>query len=653
MEAIGSLVARVAATEAGPEDRLAAFGEIVRRFQDMAYGCAYAVLGDFHLAEDAAQEAFLVVYRELPNLREPNAFAGWLRRIVLSQCHRMTRRGGISTKALDAAAELASAETPPLRALERREMREEILAAIRRLPDAQRMATTLFYIDGYSQNEIAEFLEVPVTTVKKRLATARERLRARMMSMIDETLKSHPLPDDFAEVIVREVASEADLHHARKHLAPGYHGKRQPELFETLDAARQAGIYVVEDRGEVASAGYFDETTFAIGSTPLRAVRPREMAGEAAVPNVDPAFVDFVKGYLGCFKLARERSIHLSVVHGSMYDHAFCGFVPCFYYPVATLPCETARSVDSRAMLVEADEAQAVEARQAWLLDPYAPKLTAWIGGGVPHVIEQDGVVVGYVAVNREFDPGARCDMPFGYVTDVTVRTRDAALAVVELCGELMAEDGHDEICFVQSHMTLLVQTMLGLGGTYRLRGSCDLVGLDAEMVAVLDWAGLTRELRGEFEARWHASGSKGTEAALSIEMDGATVGFVADGEHLEIVTEPRSVHRRLPRWLATRLYVGYHSGEDALAMGPIPWDRSDGKTADDPALDGKPLELPEPEAGLLAALFPKMWPVSWPDPDVWPWVIGRDHPRYQGEQRKTPEMKAAIDALRFPWLGY
>ena len=87
--------------------------------------------------------------------------------------------------------------------------------------------------------------------------------------------------------------------------------------------------------------------------------------------------------------------------------------------------------------------------------------------------------------------------------------------------------------------------------------------------------------------------------------------------------------------------------------MGPIPWDRSDGKTPDKLELDNQPIDLPESEAVLFAALFPKLWPVSWPDPDVWPWVIGKEHPRYQHEEAKTREMKALIDSLQFPWLGY
>lgn len=66
-----------------------------------------------------------------------------------------------------------------------------------------------------------------------------------------------------------------------------------------------------------------------------------------------------------------------------------------------------------------------------------------------------------------------------------------------------------------------------------------------------------------------------------------------------------------------------------------------------------EPLRLPDAEAELFRILFPKLWPCAWPDPDVWPWIVGEPHPRYQGEERKSPAMRAQIDALRFPWVGY
>src|ERR1044071_5820168 len=91
MESLKSLILR---TRGGDED---AYGEIVRRFQDMAVGYGYAMLRDFQSAEDAAQEAFLEAYRSLSNLREPAAFPGWFRRIVFKQCDRIFRRKTVNT----------------------------------------------------------------------------------------------------------------------------------------------------------------------------------------------------------------------------------------------------------------------------------------------------------------------------------------------------------------------------------------------------------------------------------------------------------------------------------------------------------------------------------------------------------------------------
>ncbi len=69
-----------------------AFAEVVRRFEGMAQRLGMAMLGERSRAEDAAQEAFLDAYISLGSLREPAAFPGWFRRIVLKHCDRQLRR---------------------------------------------------------------------------------------------------------------------------------------------------------------------------------------------------------------------------------------------------------------------------------------------------------------------------------------------------------------------------------------------------------------------------------------------------------------------------------------------------------------------------------------------------------------------------------
>lgn len=203
MEDISLLVTRAAEARAARNERSQAFGEIVRRFQDLAFACAYSVLGDFHLAEDAAQEAFIAAWRNLDQLRKPEAFPGWFKRIVLTQCNRQTRGKRLHSSPLDAMGEVASGGPDPAALYEQREGREAVLAAIRELPEHERTATLMYYIGDYSQQEIAAFIGVPVSTVKKRLHTARGRLRERTICMVRETLQeTRPSRNEnFAETV--------------------------------------------------------------------------------------------------------------------------------------------------------------------------------------------------------------------------------------------------------------------------------------------------------------------------------------------------------------------------------------------------------------------------------------------------------------------
>jgi RNA polymerase sigma factor (sigma-70 family) len=181
----------------------AAYDRIVCRFRDMAYSYAYSVIRDFHLAQDVTQEAFLQAFYDLPKLREPLAFPGWLRRIVFKQCDRLTRRKRVPIVPLEEATEIAAREVGPDELLEDQERHAIVLSAIGALPDHEREVTLLFYIRDYSQQEVADFLQVPVTTVNSRLQEARKRLKGRMMEMVEKTVKEYRLPEEFRVVIRR------------------------------------------------------------------------------------------------------------------------------------------------------------------------------------------------------------------------------------------------------------------------------------------------------------------------------------------------------------------------------------------------------------------------------------------------------------------
>ena len=205
-----SLVLKATDTETTLTEKHDAFGEIVRRFQDMAYACAFAALGDFHLAEDAAQEAFVTAWQKLYQLRKPEAFPGWLRRIVLTECNRLRRRKVFVDTRLDEGACVSSIDENPQIAIERNELRRSVFGAIEKLPVKEREIVTFFYLKEQSQSDISEFLEVPLTTVAKRLYSARVRLRSKMTKEFKKDLTAH-LPSrnrTFAEKVSAGVFDE-------------------------------------------------------------------------------------------------------------------------------------------------------------------------------------------------------------------------------------------------------------------------------------------------------------------------------------------------------------------------------------------------------------------------------------------------------------
>lgn len=189
MNEIEAFVIKAMDSEAALAERHEAFSAIVRAFQDMAYSCAYAVLKDFHLAEDAAQEAFISAWQKLHQLRQPKAFPGWFRRIVRSECNRLTRgkRSSIVSLNDDAAAIFENLQTM----IEADELQKAAFAAVKKLPENERVVIALFYLREDSQADISRFLEIPTTTVAKRLYSARGRLRGVLMTKFKDEFTAH------------------------------------------------------------------------------------------------------------------------------------------------------------------------------------------------------------------------------------------------------------------------------------------------------------------------------------------------------------------------------------------------------------------------------------------------------------------------------
>jgi RNA polymerase sigma factor (sigma-70 family) len=170
----------VLAARQGDDD---AFGRLVHRFQDMAYFKALSVTGNSQLAREAAQEAFLDAYHSLPKLRKAAAFPAWFKRIIFKHAERQIRGQRPSLIPLEAAPDLSQPSPGPEGMLVQWQQQEMVRTAVRSLPDAQRQAVDLFYLRNLTLAESAAMLDVPISTVKKRLFDARQNLKGRISPM--------------------------------------------------------------------------------------------------------------------------------------------------------------------------------------------------------------------------------------------------------------------------------------------------------------------------------------------------------------------------------------------------------------------------------------------------------------------------------------
>lgn len=178
-----------------------AFSELVSRYQNLAFGAAFTMLGDFQLAEDATQEAFVAAYFDLHKLRSPEAFAVWLRSVVRHECNRILRRPQHTLVPWEHAGDVAAPAQGPPEQIEAKELRDGVVDAINALPQGQREVIALYYLHDRSQRDIADFLGIPATTVNNRLHAARKQLKRRLVTMAEETMRGHALSKDFVHKV--------------------------------------------------------------------------------------------------------------------------------------------------------------------------------------------------------------------------------------------------------------------------------------------------------------------------------------------------------------------------------------------------------------------------------------------------------------------
>ena len=160
---------------ASSAERSAIFEGIFRSHRDQVFALCCRLCGNTSLAEDAAQETFVEVYRGLPLFRGEASLGTWIYRVATRTALRLRARARATPDAPDASAPIAA---DPEAALAARDDVRAVQAALDALPAEQRVVVALFSVDGLSHGEIAAILGVPEGTVWSRIHKGRKALAA-------------------------------------------------------------------------------------------------------------------------------------------------------------------------------------------------------------------------------------------------------------------------------------------------------------------------------------------------------------------------------------------------------------------------------------------------------------------------------------------
>jgi RNA polymerase sigma-70 factor (ECF subfamily) len=164
----------VIAAQGGDRD---AFGELFERFERHVFTVALRRLGNYAEAQELVQDVFIQAMEKLEQLRQPEAFGGWLRMITTRMAiNRSVRRGPFTSTEPETMEATCVETTTPLSLALTGERESQVRAGLSRLRELDRNTLVAFYVNGRSLLEMSDDFQAPLGTIKRRLHVARQRL---------------------------------------------------------------------------------------------------------------------------------------------------------------------------------------------------------------------------------------------------------------------------------------------------------------------------------------------------------------------------------------------------------------------------------------------------------------------------------------------
>ena len=206
-----------------------AFEALIEKYKNAVYAVILPKVQNFHQAEDLAQETFVQAYKNIPSMKEPEKVGSWLCGIARNITYKwLTRK-----KRNDYSFEELMIEAPwleedmlplphqprqetPLERVQRMQTHQLLWRCLMNLPEISKEILFLFYMRDMKQKEIARFLDISLTAVRNRLLDARKRLKKEMIDMVENTVQSQSLAENFTDRVIAEVMAHGEQYLANR-----------------------------------------------------------------------------------------------------------------------------------------------------------------------------------------------------------------------------------------------------------------------------------------------------------------------------------------------------------------------------------------------------------------------------------------------------
>ncbi len=180
-----------------------AFADLISRYSNAVYATAFSTVGDFHLAQDIAQESFVKAWYKIYTLENKERFGSWLYAITKRISIDRVRKRELPSEhyQLERIVDPISVEGK----IEILERKRQVWNALNSLDEKYREVAVLHFISGFNMREVGEFLKISVSAAESRLRRSKEKLKKELSSLIEETLIQNRLGAEFERKVIERL----------------------------------------------------------------------------------------------------------------------------------------------------------------------------------------------------------------------------------------------------------------------------------------------------------------------------------------------------------------------------------------------------------------------------------------------------------------